>query len=265
MATLPVSFYRGYPLLGVTPLRSYISNKALTSNLATLTTAAVHGITQVGTVVTIQGVDTTFDGTYVIQSIPTTTSFTYVKTATNVGTIAVSPQATATFTNDPTAFTGFTITNKVVQNYVATITTSSAHGLTPTDLFAVTIGDAIYDGLQFQVIGTPTSTTFSYSVATQTAATTAVTQGAYGKYPPIYTVPALTTAVLTNMLVSNTTTSSLTFTLTIAGVDVESMIPISPLSTAFFDIKQVCSAGTLVVASASNPGLSLHISGVTIV
>jgi hypothetical protein len=63
---------------------AYVSNKALTSNLATLTTSSPHGITQVGTLVTISGVDSTFDGTYAIHSIPANNQITYVKTTTNV-------------------------------------------------------------------------------------------------------------------------------------------------------------------------------------
>ena len=67
-----------------------ISNKALTSNVATLTTSAVHGLA-VGMVITITGVDATFNGEYTITGVPTTTTFTYAKTASNVTSAAVSP------------------------------------------------------------------------------------------------------------------------------------------------------------------------------
>jgi hypothetical protein len=70
-----------------------ITNKALTSNVATLTTSAVHALT-VGMQITISGVDATFNGEYRITSIPTTTTFTYAKTATNVASTAVSPVGT---------------------------------------------------------------------------------------------------------------------------------------------------------------------------
>jgi hypothetical protein len=60
-----------------------ISNKALTSNVATITTSAPHGYTA-GQTVTIAGVGAPFDGTYVIASVPTSTTFTYAKTATDV-------------------------------------------------------------------------------------------------------------------------------------------------------------------------------------
>ena len=70
-----------------------ISNKALTSNVATLTTSSAHGLT-VGMTITITGVDATFNGEYRITTVPTTTTFTYAKTASNVTSTAVSPVGT---------------------------------------------------------------------------------------------------------------------------------------------------------------------------
>jgi len=72
-----------------------INNKALTSNVATLTTPSAHGLST-GMEVTITGVDATFNGTYTITGVPTTTTFTYAKTASNVTSTAVSPVGTAT-------------------------------------------------------------------------------------------------------------------------------------------------------------------------
>jgi len=77
-----------YPAITVS-----ISNKALTSNVATLTTSAVHGLS-VGMTITITGVDATFNGAYRITTVPTTTTFTYAKTASNVTSTAVSPVGT---------------------------------------------------------------------------------------------------------------------------------------------------------------------------
>ena len=69
-----------------------ITNKALTSNVATLTSAG-HGF-EVGDTVAITGVDATFNGTFVITA-KTTDTFSYAKTATNVTSAAVSPVGTA--------------------------------------------------------------------------------------------------------------------------------------------------------------------------
>jgi len=77
-----------YPAITVS-----ISNKALTSNIATLTTSAAHGLT-VGMTITVTDVDATFNGEYRITTVPTTTTFTYAKTASNVTSTAVSPVGT---------------------------------------------------------------------------------------------------------------------------------------------------------------------------
>ena len=67
-----------------------VSNKALTSNVATLTTSAVHGLA-IGDEVWVEGVDATFNGKYTVTGVPTTSTFTYAKTASNVASTAVSP------------------------------------------------------------------------------------------------------------------------------------------------------------------------------
>jgi hypothetical protein len=70
-----------------------INNKALTTNVATLTTTAAHGLCT-GMEIVITGVDATFNGTYRITGVPTTTTFTYAKVAANVASTAVSPVGT---------------------------------------------------------------------------------------------------------------------------------------------------------------------------
>ena len=67
-----------------------ITNKALTSNVATLTSAG-HGF-EVGDTVTVAGVDATFNGTFTITAKATDT-FSYAKTASNVASTAVSDAA----------------------------------------------------------------------------------------------------------------------------------------------------------------------------
>ena len=66
-----------------------ITNKALTSNVATLTTSAAHGLA-VDDSIWVEGVDATFNGQYTVATVPTTTTFTYAKTASNVTSTAVS-------------------------------------------------------------------------------------------------------------------------------------------------------------------------------
>jgi hypothetical protein len=72
-----------------------ISNKALTSNVATLTTSAAHTFT-VGQSVVVAGVDSTFNGTYTITGTPTSTTFTYALTAADVTSTAATGTADVT-------------------------------------------------------------------------------------------------------------------------------------------------------------------------
>ena len=67
-----------------------ITNKALTSNVATLTTGTAHGLS-VGNNVWVENVDNTFNGYQTVTGTPTTTTFTYAKVAANVASTAVSP------------------------------------------------------------------------------------------------------------------------------------------------------------------------------
>ena len=66
-----------------------IVNKALTSNVATLTTSAAHNLA-IGDSIWVEGVDSTFNGEHTVTTVPSTTTFTYAKTASNVASTAVS-------------------------------------------------------------------------------------------------------------------------------------------------------------------------------
>jgi hypothetical protein len=69
-----------------------IVNKALTSNVATLTTSTAHGLV-VGDSVWIEGVGSPFDSTtapFTVIATPTTTTFTYAKTNADIASTAVS-------------------------------------------------------------------------------------------------------------------------------------------------------------------------------
>jgi hypothetical protein len=70
----------------VSAITANITNKALTNNVATLTTDASHTY-RVGDRVAVAGVDATFDGTYAITAV-TSNTFSYAKTAANVASQA---------------------------------------------------------------------------------------------------------------------------------------------------------------------------------
>jgi hypothetical protein len=96
-----------------------ITNKQLTSNVATLTTASAHGL-ETGDEVWVQGVDTTFNSTTSAYTITaaTTTTFSYTKAATNVVSTAVT-SATA-LANVPGATYLESATEKAVSGYLTT-------------------------------------------------------------------------------------------------------------------------------------------------
>ena len=73
----------------ITTVTAAVSNKSLTSNVATLTTLSAHSFV-VGDVVVVTSVDSTFNGTYVIRATPTSTTFTYEKINANVASASVS-------------------------------------------------------------------------------------------------------------------------------------------------------------------------------
>ena len=81
---------------GITPTVA-ISNVVLTSNVATNPTAEAHWL-GVGQVVTVSGVDSTFNGTFTITVVGSTTTFSYAKTASDVSSTAAT--GTVTFTNN---------------------------------------------------------------------------------------------------------------------------------------------------------------------
>ena len=66
-----------------------ITNVALTSNVATITTSSNHGYSTDDSV-TVDASDNTFDGSYVITGTPTPTTFTYAKTASDVPSAAAT-------------------------------------------------------------------------------------------------------------------------------------------------------------------------------
>lgn len=69
-----------------------ISNKAASGTVATLTTSATHALTQ-GSTVKVTGIDSTFNGTFVVKSV-TSTTFTYDLISAVVSSVAASGSVT---------------------------------------------------------------------------------------------------------------------------------------------------------------------------
>ena len=80
----------------------------------------------------------------------------------------------------------------------------------------------------------------------------------------LYTVPSATTAVVTNIVICNPTTSAVTASMTINAIDILGSVAIAANSSAFFDLKQVIPATQVIAGSASSTSVDFHISGVEI-
>ena len=74
-----------------------VTNKTIASNVATLT-IGTHSLA-VGNTVKVTGVDSTFDGTFVVTAVGATT-FSYALVAANLGSTSATGQATALSSND---------------------------------------------------------------------------------------------------------------------------------------------------------------------
>ena len=80
----------------------------------------------------------------------------------------------------------------------------------------------------------------------------------------LYTVPSATTAVISNIVVSNTGGSAYTFTLYLNGTLLANTVSIAANTIATFDLKQVLNATQTIQGGASNAAVTFHISGVEI-
>lgn len=87
----------GGTLLAQAGISRTVTNKALTANVATITTSTAHGFA-VGDSVTVAISDTAFDGTYIVTAVPSSTTFSYAKTGTTVASTAATGTAAANTT-----------------------------------------------------------------------------------------------------------------------------------------------------------------------
>ena len=80
----------------------------------------------------------------------------------------------------------------------------------------------------------------------------------------LYTTPAGTTAIVTNIVICNPTATAATASMTINSIDFLGSVAIAANSTAFFDLKQVVPATQIIAGNASSTSVDFHISGVEI-
>ena len=97
--------------------------------------------------------------------------------------------------------------------------------------------------------------TTSKALARTAAATSSTT---------LYTVPASTTTVITNIAVCNNAASAATFTILLDDIELHKDTAIAANSTAYIDLKQVLATTKTIKGLASAVTVDFHISGVEI-
>ena len=259
------TIYRGSPHLNLGTQNYYlINNKVISSNVATISTSVVHNIVSAGTLAVIQGVDSTFDGTHIVASIPTlaldfpgpgSNTFTYGTTAGNVGSAAVSPTGQLIWSD---AYVGGTVTNLAIVNYVGTVTTGAAHGLVVGDI--VGVETKLNLTLGSRVLTVPTSTTFTFEGSTQTVSNAATT-GAWTKIPPVYVAPTNASKKINNIVVVNKTVTTQSYSIFIGGYPLAENTSIAGGTTQYIDLEQVVFSGEKLILCASNNDIKFHVAG----
>ena len=80
----------------------------------------------------------------------------------------------------------------------------------------------------------------------------------------LYTVPASTTTVISNIAVCNNTATAGTFTILLDDVELHKDAAIAANTTAYIDLKQVLATTKTIKGLASAITIDFHISGVEI-
>jgi hypothetical protein len=80
----------------------------------------------------------------------------------------------------------------------------------------------------------------------------------------LYTVPASTTAIITNIVITNTSSTAYTFTLSLDDVAIHTATSIAGNSTIYIDTKQVLATTKIIKGGASNTDVNFHISGMEV-
>jgi len=80
----------------------------------------------------------------------------------------------------------------------------------------------------------------------------------------LYTVPSATTAVLTDIVVSNTSSNQQYVTMTVDGVNILPTVPVSANTVINLQPKTVIGAADILAGFATSADVKFHISGVEI-
>ena len=201
------------------PVASVIG-RILVSNVATLTTSALHGFLP-GEQVTVTGIDSTnFNGTFTISSVSSDgLQFSYARNRTD----------------------SRVITNSSLTNQVVTITTSAPHGFVVGERVAISNVSSSYNGT-YEITSAPTSTTFTYKRVRDTKATVVAKAASSGTASLTTSSPHGISAG--DQVIVENVDSTFNGTYTVTS---------TPSSTAFTYAKAGTIAPTPVVAGSATP------------
>lgn len=154
-----------------------VTNKSMTSAVATLTTALPHDFIE-GQLLEIVDVDNALDGFVTVKEIPTSTTFTFdvAGSPSNIPPAAVTALASYSVTSKAIETTSLSVTNKLASNNIVTITTSATHYLQVGDEVSISNVDSNLNGT-YTVATTPTSNTFTYAKTIPNVASAPVVDG----------------------------------------------------------------------------------------
>jgi hypothetical protein len=164
---------------GPTTAGQAVSSVTILGNTATFTTGSAHSLV-VGETVNVSGfTPASYNGSYLVTSVPTTTIFT-VAFQQGVAPVA-NPTVLGSYTFYAGSVAGQTVSSGANATLVATLTTAVAHGLQVGDVVTV-IGatPAAYNVTNAVVTAVGSPTTFSYNMLTNPGGVTTV--------QPTYTV-----------------------------------------------------------------------------
>jgi len=147
-----------------TAITATVTNKQLTSNVATLTVSSAHTFV-VGETITVSGVDATFNGSYEVTATPTALTVRYAKIASNVS----STGSSGTITNTA-GWKGFALGDGALINI-------SAAKITAGNLAAGVIVTSNLDAGQIT-----TGTMSANRISTGTLSAVTIQQGTSGTY-----------------------------------------------------------------------------------
>lgn len=154
-----------------------ITNKVMVSGLATLTTSSAHDLIE-GQLIKIVDVDPAVDGYRTITATPSLTTFSFrvAGSSANISSASVTGMTTYNVSTKAIVTNLYTVSNKLAQNNVVTLTTTNPHNLYPGDEVSITLVDSRLNG-RYVVASVPSSTTFTYAKTVENISSTAVEAG----------------------------------------------------------------------------------------